>query len=100
MSRENVRLSRRKRAKKAENPWPSTPIRGPNLRPAAVSGQERVFDQDRILALGAGGQERHRSLDQLLDAPDVLDGLGRQLGPAARAPGRAVPAGHGLVDRL
>ena len=61
---------------------------------------ERVAHQDGVVALGAGGEQRHRALDQLLDGAHVLDGLGRQLGPAARAARRLRPALEALVDRL
>src|SRR5690348_9402849 len=39
---------------------------------------EGVAHQDGVVALRAGGEQRHRRLDQLLDPPDVFDGRGRQ----------------------
>src|SRR5690606_2101016 len=38
--------------------------------------------------------------DQFLDATDVLYGLRRKIGPAARASGRATPAFERLVERF
>src|SRR5262249_33264475 len=61
---------------------------------------ERILHQDGVVALGAGGEERHRALDQLLDGAHVLDGLRRQLGPAARPARRLGPTLEALVDRL
>src|SRR4051794_26324296 len=61
---------------------------------------ERIADHDRVLALGAGREQGHRRLDQLLDTPDILDRGRRQLGPRAGAAGAVGPAFEGLVDRL
>jgi hypothetical protein len=52
----------------------------------ADSVREGIAHEDRILALGAGGNQRHRGFDQFLDALDVFDRLGGQIGPAERAP--------------
>ncbi len=65
-----------------------------------ASIRERIGHQDRVVALRAGGEQRHRRLDQLLDAADVFDRGGRQLGPGARALGGFRPAFDALVDRL
>ena len=46
---------------------------------------KRIVHKDRVLALRAGGKQRHRRLDQFLDAADVFDRLRRQIGPGARA---------------
>ena len=60
---------------------------------------ERVLDQDRVVAVRAGGQQRHRALDQLLQALDVLDRVGGELGEAAGAAGGFGRAFQFLVDR-
>ena len=57
---------------------------------------ERVLDQDRVVAVGAGGQQRHRALDQLLQALDVLDRVGGELGEAAGAARVGEPACRSL----
>src|SRR3546814_4148378 len=59
---------------------------------------ERIADQDRVLTLRAGRNQCHRAVDQLLNAADVLDRLGRQLRPASRAVGRFLPAFDPLVN--
>ena len=51
-------------------------------------------------ARGAVDEHRDRRADQFLDPAHVLDRLRGQLGPGARAGGRAAPALHLLVDRL
>src|SRR5215831_4474563 len=61
---------------------------------------ERVLHQYGIVAFGAGGQQRHRALDQLLDVAHVLDGLRRQLAPLAGPLGRLRPTFEALVDRF
>lgn len=48
-----------------------------------TSIDERVVDHDRVVALGAGGQQVHRCLDHFFDAADVFDRGCRQVGPAA-----------------
>ena len=45
--------------------WPAV---GPAAGFAVMSVLERVAHQDGVVALGAGRQQRHRALDQLLDA--------------------------------
>src|SRR6185312_3110911 len=68
-----------------------------NVNPSP-SPQERIAHHDRVVALRAGGEQRHRCADQFLDATDILDRLRRKVGPAARAARRIIPAFHGLVD--
>ena len=61
------------------------PLRGPALT------RERIAHQDRVVALGRGGDQRDRAADQLLDAADIFDRPRRQVGPAARA-ARSIPS--------
>src|SRR6185295_3845130 len=65
----------------------------------ALSG-ERVAHQNRVVALGRRRDQRDRAADQLLYPSDIFDRARRQVGPAARAAGRAGPALDLLVDRL
>src|SRR6476646_11249847 len=77
------------------------PVRGrAGSEQGEVSIHEGIVHQDGVLALGAGGEERHRGLDQLLEPAHIFDALSRKLGPGAGAAGRLRPAFHGLVDRL
>src|SRR5580700_1744229 len=62
--------------------------------------RERVAHQHRVVALGAGGKQRHRGFDQLLDAADVFDRRRVELRPGAGAAGALAPAFHRLIDRL
>src|SRR5918911_3388316 len=59
-----------------------------------------VTNKDNVFALGTRGQERHGRADQLLNPAHIFDGLGRELGPGARAGRRARPAFELLIDRL
>ncbi|HRJ50114.1 MAG TPA: glycosyltransferase family 39 protein, partial [Phycisphaerales bacterium] len=64
---------------------------------AALDGAQklilkRVRHKYRVVPLGACGQERHRSPDQFLDMAHILDRLCRQVVPAARPAGCALPA--------
>ena len=52
------------------------------------------------LALGAGREQRHRHFDEFLDAANVFDGRGREIGPAAGAAGAVGPPLETFVDRL
>src|SRR5690242_18663627 len=52
---------------------------------------EGVPDEDGVLALGTGREQRDRGLDQLLEAPDVLDRRGRQVRPGTGAAGAVAP---------
>src|SRR5438067_5711609 len=42
----------------------------------AASVLERILHQDRVVALGAGREERDRAFDQLLEILHILDRLG------------------------
>src|SRR6185437_9595318 len=66
---------------------------------AELSVDEGVAHQDGVFALGAGGEKRHRRADQLLDAADIFDGGGRELGPASRAARGFAPPLQRLVNR-
>src|SRR6185437_14178492 len=84
---------------------PSRPARerqsliGPALIGSALI-IEGIADEDGVLALRAGREERDRRLDELLDAADVLDRGRRQIGPAPRPARRFRPALEGFVDGL
>ena len=56
---------------------------GSRSQPVPGSILERVLHQYGVVALGAGGQKRHRALDQLLDVAHILHRLRRQLAPLA-----------------
>src|SRR6202012_516263 len=58
---------------------------------------ERVLHHDGIVAVGTGGQERHRRADQFFHPAHILDGVGGKIGPAARALGGFLPAVQGLI---
>src|SRR5262249_42878437 len=60
---------------------------------------ERIRHQDRVLALGAGAEQRHRAADQLLDAAHILDAGRRQLGEGAGAARALAPALESLPHR-
>ena len=55
---------------------------------------------DGVVAVGAGGEQRHRRADQLFHPADIFDGIGGKLGPAARALGGFAPAFQRFIDRL
>src|SRR3546814_20999327 len=61
---------------------------------------ERIADQDSVFAFGARRYERDRGFNKFLHALDIFDRLRREVGIAARAGGRFVPADHFLVNRL
>src|SRR3954453_24155429 len=61
---------------------------------------EGVADEDRVLALWAGRNKGDGGADEFFDPAYILDRLGGELRPAARATGRFAPAVHALVDRL
>jgi 2-methylisocitrate lyase-like PEP mutase family enzyme len=56
-----------------------------------INARTDLFLKDRVVALRAGGQQRHRALDQFLDLAHVFDRLRRQVGPAS-APRRSSPS--------
>src|SRR5207249_2698582 len=60
--------------------------------------QRRVLAQDRLLTLGAGGDEAEGHADQLLQALEVAPRLRRQVGLVLGAAGRRAPALDLLVD--
>src|SRR6185436_1339857 len=53
-----------------------------------------------VFAFRARRQERDRASDQFLDAPDIFDGLGRQLRPVSRARRWFLPAVDRFIHRL
>src|SRR5438034_124165 len=60
--------------------------------------QRRVLAQDRLLTLGAGGDEAEGHADQLLQALEVAPRLRRQVGLVLGAAGRRAPALDLLVE--
>ena len=57
------------------------------------SSAKRVADQDRVVALGTGRNQRHRAADQFLDAADIFDRAVPANRPSSARPGwsRASP---------
>src|SRR5438034_1974625 len=62
--------------------------------------QRRLFAQDRLVALGAGGDETEGYTLQLLEPLDIAARLRRQVGLVPGADGRGAPALDLLVDGL
>src|SRR2546428_10807847 len=62
--------------------------------------QRRLFAQDRLVALGAGGDETEGYTLQLLEPLAIAARLRRQAGPVPGADGRGAPALALLVDGL
>src|SRR6516225_6422456 len=76
------------------------PARSESTSPSeALSIREGIAHQDRVVALGTRGEQRHRRLDQLLDPPDVFDRGRGEIDPAPGAARRLRPSLHGFVDR-
>ena len=64
--------------------------------PALV--HEGIAHQDSVVTFRAGRNQRHRALDQLLHALDVLDRVGGQIGERPRARRAFAPAVHFFVN--
>ena len=81
-----------------------TGVRIPFLTPVNQSTNglvdKGIAHQDRVVPFRRGRNQRHRAFDQFLNALDILDRVGGQIGIGARAGGAFAPAGHVFVDRL
>src|SRR5215212_5008790 len=71
--------------------WPGEPV------PSTLEG---VPHENRVVPFRGGGEHRHRTSDEFLHPPHVLDSLSGQVRPGSRSGGRFAPALHILIDRL
>ena len=90
------RLAQARRVDRSKQPTGLFRLSPPMAVIDCGSTHKRIAHHDGVVAVGAGGEQRHRRADQLLDPAHILDRIGGQVGPAAGAGGGLAPAFHAL----